>query len=887
MPPCLFTVWLMIITLVRTKSTLLDHARHCDPQIGVSNKRIGDIILGGLFPVHVVRTKDGVRSYASNQYALTWVEAMMFAIQEINDNTKLLVNTSLGFDIRDSCNEVSSALKASLDFVLNAEPNGNKSQHCRCDKRRSLISAVIGGAASPISTNIANIFSVDKTPQISYSSTTILLSDKEIYPSFFRTIPSDTYQAKAIADVLLAFNWSYVSIVASDNAYGRAGMDALRYELKEHSICTAIEAIFHPKLEKNELHSIINSLKSKPRSKVIVLWCQRPNAVGFLEEATKLGLIGRTWLGTETWGDAYQLKNLSEKVVGGMMGIVPRLERHPGFEEHLRHLRPNNSKHNPWMWEFWQEEYGCTTKQFTRNKETAKHFVYKAKGENVTIVCPSAIGKGVPSANSLPRNKYTNVMDAVYAVAYAIENILHCKEGHGLLEGRRCPDITPSIKPRDILVYLFNVSFQGRSNSKIMFDVNGDLMFGSYSIKILQPSSVGAATKMDFLEVGFWSGSDNRLQMSNNLSLLWNGWSSEMPISTCADPCRAGQYAVQGTPSCCWTCVPCEKGFIKSWAGQTQCHKCSDGYVSNKQQTACIKLKEDYFIWSSTQGTAVLVLNLFAIGVTGSVIGIFIQKRQTAVVKASNRVLSFLHLGSIASIFMVPFLQGQPTPAFCCVRPFAFAISFTSCTSIMLLKTDRLLRIFRSRSRLSPRSHLLTNRMQIMMAACMTSLPVALCAVWFLIYPPEVDIQVDSTAQDSLVYECGANTDILQMVVLGYVLTLALVCTFFAFKARMLPENFNEAKFIGFAMFSFCIFWMCFIPAFQDTTGATKSFVYSLTVVASGFAVVAIMYAPKLHVMLWHPERNTTEAFRIKTMATVMREEGLSPASSSRRLAVQ
>lgn len=35
-----------------------------------------------------------------------------------------------------------------------------------------------------------------------------------------------------------------------------------------------------------------------------------------------------------------------------------------------------------------------------------------------------------------------------------------------------------------------------------------------------------------------------------------------------------------------------------------------------------------------------------------------------------------------------------------------------------------------------------------------------------------------------------------------YVALLIVVCTFYAFKTRKIPENFNESKFIGFTMYT-------------------------------------------------------------------------------------
>lgn len=37
------------------------------------------------------------------------------------------------------------------------------------------------------------------------------------------------------------------------------------------------------------------------------------------------------------------------------------------------------------------------------------------------------------------------------------------------------------------------------------------------------------------------------------------------------------------------------------------------------------------------------------------------------------------------------------------------------------------------------------------------------------------------------------------------------LCTMYAVKTRKLPHNFNEAKFIGFAMYLSCITWIAFI----------------------------------------------------------------------------
>ena len=890
---CVFAFWILVTTN-KGESAKTNHSQHCANPGRISSLE-GDLILGGFFPVHIIKPTEGTKlAHDLNLYGLNWVEAMLFTIQQINRDDNLLPsNFTLGHDIRDSCNNVPVALKAALDFVLDAgnssSGNYNNSKNCsarfcKCKDKQTLISAVIGAASSPISISVANLLGVDDTPQISYSSTSVLLSDKTVYRSFFRTIPSDTYQAQALADLLKHFGWTYVSVVASDNAYGRAGVDSLRTELKKRGICIALEMIFNPSLSQEELRRIIESLKKEQRARVIILWCERPNAVGFLNEASRQRLSGKTWIGTETWGDAYQLKTLDENVVGGMLGVLPLLKRHAGYEEHLGRLVPNNTDDNPWMWEYWESRFGCfildKAKNQTasgRNVREEDHYVYTTNRPNVTILCSRNFSK--PSGNLLPRNKYTNVMDAVYAVAHAVKNIFNCRDGQSFLQGEKCPTVVGSfVKPRDIVRFLRNVSFEGRSGSQIMFDENGDLRYGSYAIKNLQQFN---EKQMEFEEIGMWNGIDGNLTL-NNSKLIWNGWTKEKPKSICAEPCNPGHYPVRGSIACCWKCVMCEKGFVKPTSGKGTCRKCQDGFVSNAQRTNCVKLKSDYLAWNNGEGISTTVLAAIGLIISIWVVAVFFKYRDTAVVKASNRELSFVHLACIVAIFVLPFLMiGKPTKAGCTVLPLFFGIPFTLCTAVMLLKTDRLLRIFNARSRLTAgSSYLISNKMQAMVAAAMTLVPVTLTTVWFIVQGPEVTAEVDHSREGWQVLSCGASNELLNVVILGYVLVLALLCTYFAFKARKLPENFNEAKFICFAMFAFCVFWLSFFPAYYDSTGSTRNFVFCVAVLGSGYAVLCIMYAPKLRVILFHPERNTTEAFRATTMVA-MKKAGVVVSSNS------
>ena len=59
------------------------------------------------------------------------------------------------------------------------------------------------------------------------------------------------------------------------------------------------------------------------------------------------------------------------------------------------------------------------------------------------------------------------------------------------------------------------------------------------------------------------------------------------------------------------------------------------------------------------------------------------------------------------------------------------------------------------------------------------------------------------------------NTSTLGIIVpLGFDLFLIFMCTLYAVKTRNLPENFNEAKFIGFTMYTTYVIWLGFFPIY-------------------------------------------------------------------------
>lgn len=458
----------------------------------------GDFIIGGLFPVFLSEknaTKcqtnnnrfqqftsirgDTVNCYRMNLFGLMWVEAMLFAIEEINNSTKILPNFTIGYDIRDSANEAQFAMSAALDFSSQFYQDSRTNKTCY----NSSIVAVIGGAGSKISKAAGYVLSVTSIPQISYSSTSPSLSNKANFPSFLRTIPPDHIQTQVMADLVTFYNWSYVSTIATDEDYGRLGIEAFKREIKARNVCISIDELFHPDYTlpetKAQIARIVSALKADKLATVVVLFCETPNAIAFLEEAERQNLVGKTWIGTDSWGDKKSVLSFRDSTVGGMLGIVPSKGNIDKFEQHLAQLTPLNTAHNPWFEDFWQGTYRCRQeKDINQCEEDSRQNSTEVNQQNCSqyhVSCHGFHAGKLPNAGSLQLNKAANVMDAVYSVALALDDMMKCQKGGGLLANDACPNVKNGVKPSDVLTYIKNLSFTGKLGFPVVFDKYGDI----------------------------------------------------------------------------------------------------------------------------------------------------------------------------------------------------------------------------------------------------------------------------------------------------------------------------------------------------------------------------------------------------------------------------
>uniref|UniRef100_A0A3B4E195 G-protein coupled receptors family 3 profile domain-containing protein n=1 Tax=Pygocentrus nattereri TaxID=42514 RepID=A0A3B4E195_PYGNA len=728
-------------------------------------------------------------------------------------NPNILSEVSLGYKIYNNCGSM-DILRSAMAMVSSHE---SSTTTAKCTSQT--IQAIIGHSGSTPTM-------VLYVKQISHFATCACLSNRKEFPSFFRTIPSDYYQSRALVQLVKHFGWTWVGAISNANDYGLNGIAMFITAAHEEGVCIEYSAAFESTSPYHDILRIVDIIKHST-SKVIMAFMSHREIKVLVEELYKQNITGLQWIGSDAWiTDSSLTESLGHAALIGSVGFtVPRVQI-PGLHPFLQEVNPSQFPNSMFLKDFWETTFNCSLS-------------YKA-GQRTCNGSEHLKDIKTPFTDVSDLRFTNNVYKAVYAVAHA--NV-----------STQCVF--------KVLRSLQNVNFITPQGESVFFDKNGDSP-ARYELINLQQVSEGT---MKVATIGYYDASLPKHQQftMNRNQIVWNGGSKRVPVSVCGESCPPGtRKAVQkGKPVCCYDCIPCPPGEINA----LNCLKCPVQQWSNTRGDACIAKEVEFLSYEEIMGMLLALFSLIGVFLTILTTLVFYCYRNTPIVRANNSELSFLLLFSLTLCFLCSLtFIGRPSEWSCMLRHTAFGITFVLCISCVLGKTIVVLMAFRATLPGSNVMKWFGPPQQRFSVFALALVQVFICALWLTTSPP-FPYENMNYYQEKIILECHLGSAIGFWAILGYIGLLAASCFVLAFLARKLPDKFNEAKFITFSMLIFCAVWITFIPAYVSSPGKFTVAVEIFAILASSYGLLFCIFIPKCYIMLLKPETNNKKQVMGKT----------------------
>ncbi|XP_051778490.1 extracellular calcium-sensing receptor-like [Erpetoichthys calabaricus] len=812
--------------------------------------QLGDIVIGAIFSIHnsvggvnpsFTARPDPLICKSLNFRELQFAQTVAFAVDEINTNYDILPGFKVGYKVYDSCGSVSLALMAALDFANGQDIQFSANSSC---PTQHFVSAIIGESTSTSSLALASTFATFRIPLISHCATCDCLSNRNEFPSFFRTIPSDSFQTTALVKLMKYFGWSWIGTVRSDNDYGNTGMSAFITKAQKEGICIEYSVSLYRSDSREKLQKIIDIIKTST-SKVVLIFMNTADAMILFKELNSQNVTGIQFVGSEAWvTDPVLISNEEYRFLTGTIGVGIPKKVIPGLEEYLYNINTRKIYTSPLMMEFWEEVFNCT---FRKNAGV---------NEKLCTGLENLRNISHPYTDVSNLRVAYNVYKAVYLAAHAMNNLLPCGKGLEYLYRTDCVK-TINIQPWQVANQLKSINFTFKTGEDVYFNEN-QTANARYDVINWQIKN----GKTRIVTIGYYdtSAPNGSTFWINNTRIMWtDGQNNMVPKSVCSDSCTAGTRKAfrKGRPVCCFDCIPCTTGKISNATDAVDCFPCPWKYWPNTGKSQCILKKIDFLSYNEILGTILVVLPVSGAFLTFSVAIIFFHHRRTPIVKANNSELSFLLLFSLTLCFLCSLtFIGEPSDWSCILRHIAFGITFVLCISCILVKTIVVLMAFKASQPGNKIKKWFGPVQQKLSVAASTFVQIVICTLWLTLSPPFL-YHNTKLFKDTIILECDVGSPIAFYLVLGYIGLLSGMCFVFAFLARQLPDNFNEAKHITFSMLIFCAVWLTFIPAYISSPGKYIVAVETFAILSSSFGLLLCIFAPKCYIILLNPEKNT------------------------------
>ena len=792
-----------------------------------------DFNLAGYFGVHSRNTSSP--TFCSSQLydnGVVFVEAMRYAINKINKSPSSLFGYRLGYRIIDTCKNAATLRRSFFNTV-----------------RGQYYFGIVGPPTSDEAVIAATVHSAYKAAVISNSAASSIFEDKKRYPNFYRTIPSDRLQVEALISLINYFNWSYVSAVNSYGSYGKRGMDLLIEKLKENGKCVAKRIDLPDNPTNTQFQKSIKELTSNEKARVVIMFTNTQDTKGLLMAAKNTKVL--TWVSSTSWYANLQMTEGVEAAANGSLILQYGDSYDQGFMDYFMNMTLKSNNYT-WFREFWSQTFNCSTTIDSSNTK------------------PLCTGN-----EDLRQSSFDGKYLAVKPVLNAVASIA-CALRRSMLEW--CPNremiciqyyhTNTFTFEEGVVKYLRN---RNSSCKEFSNSVNVD-EDGFYTRDFLILNFDGSKYK----DIGSWKY--NKTEKSGRLALSVdkiNWMDGQKPVSLCSLPCNKGERKVLNSQNniCCFTCQKCTKSQVLR---NNTCVECGVYERAYQIDQTCNPLPIAYIKMTDAVGSTILFGSSFGIFTSTTIFAVFFKFRNSRIVKASSRELSLIIIFFLYICFSTPIVfLIRPSKIVCGLQRFIVGLSLTGCYTPLMLKTNRIYRIFKASKTSFSKPMLVGSVSQILICLGLIGIQLLLGIMWLVADPPKV-IKQHIKSETEVAVACKFDAfNVLLNLIPCFVLTA--ICTVYAFKTRKFPSNFNEAYSIFITMYICCFLWGIFIPLLlllelnKDNIFVT-SYVISWFIIAIAFITLIGLFGPKLRKLLFQQNIGpSTEMFsEIKNANTAL-----------------
>uniref|UniRef100_A0A8D2IQ41 G-protein coupled receptors family 3 profile domain-containing protein n=1 Tax=Varanus komodoensis TaxID=61221 RepID=A0A8D2IQ41_VARKO len=783
----------------------------------------GDVLIGGI--VSQVFFLHNILSFVEHSVPKNYqhVLALAFAVKEINEDPRILPNITLGLHILNSYYTPRMTFKAILNLLSTQHrfvPN------FKCHNQNNVI-ALIGGCLSEISASIScpNLCK-HISLQLTYGSFLLPDGTENEMPFLYQMVPNEAQQYMGVVQMLKHFGWTWIGLSAVDDDRGNRFLQTIVPMLSLHGICyefilrilkwSYIEEMIALGMKERRMFEVAFESKAN----VFFVYGEPPSfqvlrILLFLAPLFDLPPLGKVWITTSHWDFASVplQRNWDTQTFHGFLSFSVHSNQPFGYRKFVQMVRPSWAKGDGFIHDFWVHAFNCLLSMADVTQEDKKTCLGNEKLETLP---------GILFEMNMTGHSY-NVYNAAYAVAHALN-----------------AEYDSSFKHRKWVE-------RERLTLKNMFlFIHGAFTSNLATVCYDSCGPVTHSVTLSLMHILF-------LFLSSSVQAL--------PLSVCNDNCYPGysRKKREREPFCCYDCAACPKGLISKRKDMDACVKCPGEQYPSKEKSQCIPRDLSYLSYGDALGIVLILLAICSSSTTALVLGIFLKHKDTPIVKANNRSITYILLISLLLCFPCPLLFiGQPGKVTCLLRQVVFGIIFSVSLSSILAKTITVLLAFMATKPGSRMRKRMGKGLANSISLSGSLIQAAICALWLSTTPPFPDVDMHSL-DDKIILECNEGSAAMFYCVLGYLGSLAIVSFIVAFLARKLPNSFNEAKFITFSMLVFCSVWLAFVPAYLSTKGKYVVAVEIFAILSSSAGLLGCIFGPKCYIIVLRPELNHRE----------------------------